>query len=86
MAKRSSAQAIKSKQSSAYRSITRTAPAIHAMQSLKGFPGSSNFISPEQADKAAEAIMSAGWKRSRNPICSSCYVMKAINGSCGCSE
>lgn len=83
--KRSIATAIKMKQSSAYKSMATTQIKINAIRSLKSFPGSGGFISQAALDAQAEKIMSAGYKRSRNPICSSCFTARANNGSCGCS-
>lgn len=97
MAKRSIATAIKMKQSSAYKSNRSSAPSIHqidgssrreisrsrikALESwtIKGSSGSSY-----QADEQAEQIMNRGWSRYSNPICSSCFVQKALNDSCNC--
>lgn len=81
MAKRSPLKAIMSKQSGAYKSTPRTGPAIHALGSLKGWPGGSQ---PPQGilDAQAERIMSGGYNNKRNPICPKCYVRKANNGEC----
>jgi hypothetical protein len=82
--KRSVAKSIKAKQSSAYKYEALKPPTIYALQQLKSFPPPRGF-SQAQADAAAEKIMNQGYSRLRNPICSSCYVQKAINGSCNCS-
>lgn len=39
---------------------------------------------PSQAmlDKVAEAIMTRGYTKKRNPVCTTCHVQKSISGSC----
>lgn len=81
--KLSSAKAIRSKQSSAYRACRLTPPTITALQQLKSFPRSGG-VSQAMLDQIAEAKMNQGWSRSSNPICSSCYVQKSLNGACNC--
>jgi len=83
--KRSIATAIRMKQSSAYATQATRMTSIIAINRLKSFPGSSRFITEDEADRAAEAIMTAGYTKRRNPICSSCFTARANNGSCGCS-
>jgi hypothetical protein len=81
MAKRSPLKAITSKQSSAYKGVPRTPSAIHALGTLKGWPGGGQ---PPQKilDEQAEKVMSGGYSNKRNPICPRCYVRQANNGSC----
>jgi hypothetical protein len=85
MPKQSSAKAIRSKQSSAYKTTTLNPPTIHALRRLRSWPSKPMKPSEAMMDEAAERIMNRGWSRSSNPICSSCYVQKALNGACGCS-
>jgi hypothetical protein len=95
----SSAKAIRSKQSSAYSYIRSSTPAIHQIdgssaremsrrkhQALRSFGARAGGVSQAMLDAAAEKIMNQGYSRSRNPICSSCYIQKAINGSCSCTD
>lgn len=83
--KRSIATSIKMKQSSPYRAQATRMTSIIAINQLKSFPGSGQ---PPQGvlDAQADRIISGGYSKKRNPICSSCFVAKANNGSCGCSN
>jgi hypothetical protein len=83
--KRSIATAIRMKQSSAYKALATTQIKINAIRSLKSFPGSGGFISEDALDAQAELVISGGYSKKRNPICSSCFTARANNGSCGCS-
>lgn len=82
--KRSIATAIKMKQSSAYKAQAIKMTSIIAINQLKSFPGGSQ---PPQGvlDAQADQIISGGYSKKRNPICSSCFTARANNGSCGCS-
>lgn len=82
--KRSVAKVIKAKQSSAYKHEPLKPYTIHALGQLKSFPRSGG-VSQAHLDKVAEAKMNQGYSLKKNPICSSCFTQKAINGSCGCS-
>jgi hypothetical protein len=99
MAKRSYIQAIKTKQSSAYSGQRSTAPSIHqidgsskrevsrsTIEALKSWTIGSGGVSEAALDKAAEAKMDGGWSRSIHKICPQCFIQKALNGACGCSN
>lgn len=83
--KRSMAKSIRAKQSSAYAAQATRMTSIVAINQLKSWPGVGG-LSKDAQDAQAEKIMAAGWSRRRNPICSSCYVAKSNNGSCGCTD
>jgi hypothetical protein len=97
--KRSIAKEIRSKQSSAYSGQRSSAPAIHQIDGssakelsrrttkpLRSWPNNRRGVSSEWLDEQAEAMMNQGYSRIKNPICSSCYVQKALNGSCSCTD
>jgi hypothetical protein len=86
MAKRSSINAIKLKQSGPYKATPRTAPAIHALGSIKSWPGGKVPSEAAKDAQAEKAMNPHGYSRRRNPLCPVCYVQRATNGSCGCSE
>lgn len=97
--KQSIGKAIKSKQSSAYSSMRSTTPAIHQIDGssrrevsrrttkpLTSFTGAKTTKPDESVlDAQAERIMSAGWSKKRNPICSGCFSQKSTSGSCNCN-
>jgi hypothetical protein len=99
MAKRSSKQAIMTKQSSAYRSDRINTQAIHridgsskrevsrsSIPALRSWSIGQRFVTEAEKDAQAEKQMNPyGWSKRLNPICSSCYIQKALNGSCNCS-
>jgi len=95
--KLSSAKAIRAKQSSAYAMIRSSAPAIHQIdgsstrelsryrvKAIKSFGARAAGASQAMLDAAAERMMNQGYSLMKNPICSSCYIQKALNGSCNC--
>jgi hypothetical protein len=81
MAKRSPINAIKLKQSGPYKGVPRTPGAIHAIPTLKSWPGGAQ---PPQhvRDAQAERIMSAGYSKKRNRICPIHYIMTSNTGAC----
>jgi len=101
MAKRSSAKAILGKQSSVYGKVSRSTARIHhidgsskkeasrlpRIKALRSWTINKNsFVSEDMQDAQAEKAMNPhGWTKRRNPICSSCFIQKALNGSCGCN-
>jgi hypothetical protein len=96
--KQSIGKAIKAKQSSAYAGQRSTSAAIHQIDGsskrevsrrttkpIRSFSGSSSVVpSQDMLDKAAEKILTAGYTKKRNPICSSCFSQKSTSGSCNC--
>lgn len=95
--KRSIAKDIASKQSSAYSRQRSSAPAIHqidgsskreasrsSVKALRSFSGAKRYFSEAILDERAEAMMNQGWSKIKNPICSSCFSQKALNGACNC--
>lgn len=83
--KRSIAQSILMKQSGPYKAQATTSIKITAIKQLKSFPGAGGFISQDVLDAQADLVISGGYSKKRNPICSSCFTARANNGSCGCS-
>lgn len=82
MAKRSSINAIKLKQSGPYKNVPRTTSAIHALGTIKSWPGG-RMPSEAMRDKAAEQAMNPhGYSKKRNPICPSCYIQIPSIGTC----
>lgn len=43
-----------------------------------------NFLKIKPSDAAAEAIMSRGYTKKHNPLCSTCNTQKSRSGSCFC--
>lgn len=96
MAKRSYITAIRTKQSSAYKGVIRTPEAIlgiegtsrrevsrRSQSALRSWQPKKSFVSQDTVDAQAEKRMNPhGWSSSKNPICPSCFVQKALNGSC----
>lgn len=100
MAKRSTAKAIGSKQTSAYKGVTRLTPVIHhidgsskrevsrspRIEALRSWTIASGFASEDAKDAQAEKAMNPqGWTKRRNPVCPGCFIQKALNGSCDCN-
>lgn len=98
MAKRSSAKAINSKQSSAYRGVTRSTAVIHhidgsskreisrtpRIKALRSWTITNNFVSEAMQDAQAEKAMNPhGWSSKKNPICSSCFIQMPASRVCG---
>lgn len=100
MAKRSYIQAIRSKQTSVYSKQRTHVEAIHAIDgsskrevsrrfdpALRSWTSRKAYVDEAMMDAQAEKQMNPhGWSSKKNPICQSCFIQTAINGSCGCNE
>jgi hypothetical protein len=73
------------KQTSAYKGVTRTPAAIHAMGSLRSWPLSGRGMSEAAQDAEADRRMNPNnWSARKNPVCPVCHVQKSVRGECYC--